>query len=296
MPLLTKDKWFLAIREKRPDIETRHLDLNGYRTIPCPRDRFQADPFLLRRDGRSWLFFEEYRYVTGKGVIACAALDEKGMPVEERVILEKPYHLSYPNVFEHNDDIWMIPETSQNQTVELYRCRLFPWAWELSVILLDDISLSDVTVHLNEGTFWLFASRKLSRTHTHELLLYSSPSLHGPWKAHPSNPIVTSQLGVRAAGNLFRTQSQLIRPGQDCSQKYGGAIQFNRILTLNPQEYREESAGMLMPDPQNNWHGLHTYNADDTFEIVDGFETIFDFRGKVEGLIGKSRYRLQRMI
>ena len=59
---------------------------------------------------------------TGKAHISYVRLGGEAAPVgPPATALETPYHLSYPFVFRHEDDIFMIPESSANRTVELYR-------------------------------------------------------------------------------------------------------------------------------------------------------------------------------
>jgi hypothetical protein len=50
---------------------------------------------------------------------------------EPFAVLERSYHLSYPFIFRWGSDIFMIPETSDNRTVEVYRAVEFPGKWEL---------------------------------------------------------------------------------------------------------------------------------------------------------------------
>ena len=44
-------------------------------------------------------------------------------------VLERDHHLSYPFLFEHEGVLYMVPETAQAGTVELYRCTEFPLRW-----------------------------------------------------------------------------------------------------------------------------------------------------------------------
>ena len=91
------------------------------------------------------MFCEEFPYATGKGVISVFALDEAGNPGPTRVVLERPYHLSYPVVFRHEGQIFMMPESSANRTLEIYRAEHFPFRWTLDRVVLSDIELADAT-------------------------------------------------------------------------------------------------------------------------------------------------------
>ncbi len=104
-------------------------DLNGFHWIESPKDHFYADPFLIEEGGKTWVFFEDFDYATQLGRISCAEVKKDGIgnPV---AVLERPYHLSYPCIFRDAGEMYMIPETGSNGTVELYRCIRFPDKWE----------------------------------------------------------------------------------------------------------------------------------------------------------------------
>ena len=81
---------------------------------------FVADPFLLRRDGRLFLFFEAWRRGTGQGDLCWAERDAAGAWRYAGVALDEPFHLSYPFVFEHEGEVFMIPESRSQGDVRLY--------------------------------------------------------------------------------------------------------------------------------------------------------------------------------
>ncbi len=87
-----------------------------YHLVTPPPGRGYADPFPLERDGRAWVFFEDISYSEGRhGRISVAEVDKQGHLGDVTSVLERPYHLSYPYVFEWRDEIWMLPETSGNR-------------------------------------------------------------------------------------------------------------------------------------------------------------------------------------
>ncbi len=74
---------------------------DGLEVIEPPKDSFLADPFVIARDGKNYVFVEEYPYREGKGVISVLEIDPDGRIGTVQRVLERPYHLSYPFVFEH---------------------------------------------------------------------------------------------------------------------------------------------------------------------------------------------------
>ena len=141
--------------------------------------------------------------------------------------LTRAYHVSYPFVFRHRDDIFMIPESLENETVDLYRAVDFPSGWVLEQRLLSGVYAVDATLFEESSRLWLFLNlAEPGASLNDELHVYSSASLVGPWVAHPENPVVSDVRRARPAGRIFRHGGRLIRPSQDCSHGYGTAVVF----------------------------------------------------------------------
>ncbi|MEL7147810.1 MAG: hypothetical protein AAFO69_15665, partial [Bacteroidota bacterium] len=130
------------------------FSFDQFKPIIPPNDRFWADPFVVFRDGCFFIFVEEFLYGSNKGVISVIALTEDGAYADSQVVLSKDYHLSYPFLFEEAGELYMIPETSHNDTIELYKCVDFPLKWELETVLIDHIKAVDSTLIKHEGKYW----------------------------------------------------------------------------------------------------------------------------------------------
>ena len=101
--------------------------------------------------------------------------------------------------------------------------------------------------------------------------------LEGPWILHPANPIKMDVRSSRNGGSIFRVADQLIRPAQDCSRTYGGALILNRILECTPERYREEPIARLLPDELGPFPaGVHTLSCDGKTIWIDGKKFVFD--------------------
>jgi hypothetical protein len=262
-------QWFLAICQRTP--EHSFHDPTGYKLMLPPKDRFYADPFLFEKDGKTYLFLEDLRYSEGRALISCCELNPDGThgPIVE--VLRRPYHLSYPFLFEQDGQIYMIPETKGNRTVELYRATNFPNEWTLESVLLDNIYAVDATIHQSEGKYWMFVGISNGRySNCDELGIYFADALKGPWKPHPANPVVSDVRRARPAGALFRDQGRLIRPSQDCARAYGYAIVFSEVITLSETEYDERPIARLDPGWVKGNLGTHTYTRTGQFEVIDG--------------------------
>src|SRR5687767_12269213 len=85
------------------------------------RAEFVADPFMLQKDERWYMFFEVLNHETQLGVIAVATSDDGFKWTYEQVVLSEAFHLSYPYVFEWKGDYYMTPETLGATAVCLYK-------------------------------------------------------------------------------------------------------------------------------------------------------------------------------
>lgn len=131
------------------------VDYKKFRPLKLPPATFWADVFLVEGNEKRYLFFEEYLYSKKKAHISAVEINDDGSVTPPVIVLDKSYHLSYPFVFMHEGRYYMIPETSGNNTVELYSCKLFPYEWEHKMTLINDLPLMDATVIHHNGKWWM---------------------------------------------------------------------------------------------------------------------------------------------
>lgn len=263
-----EEQWHVAVRPRITGPGA--LNLNGFHVLNTPHDRFYADPFVAERGGRSYLFFEEFVFAKRKGVISFIEFDEQGFKGKPSVVLEMEHHLSYPFLFEWEGQTYMLPESRDSGRIELFRAVDFPSRWEFAGCLLKDVWAVDATIFEHEGHFWMFAGgvKKNGKINS-ELFLYYADSPLGPWLPHPSNPVIADASRARPAGQIFTHEGALIRPGQDCSRSYGGAIVLNRIDVLSPTQYEETPFRTLGPEWFPAAIGTHTLNHSEHYQTAD---------------------------
>ncbi|HOG57796.1 MAG TPA: hypothetical protein PK727_10765, partial [Bacteroidales bacterium] len=216
--------WTLLYQlEGDKDFET--CSFKDFKKLIPPGDRFWADPFVLKSGDRYFIFVEEFIYKANKGHISILEMDLNGCLLGTGKIIENPYHMSYPFVFESNGVCFMIPETGGNRSIDLYRCNEFPWKWEFVKSIMKDINAVDTTLFRYEGKWWLFTlidKINSSLAVSPELyLFYADDFLADNWISHPMNPIVTDVRLARPAGKVFIRDGIVYRPSQDCSGRYG---------------------------------------------------------------------------
>lgn len=225
-----------------------------------------ADPHLLEQQGRTWVFAELYDRLLRKGVIGCCELTEKGA-TPWQVVLQMPWHLSYPHVFEDNGQIYMIPESYVGHEIALYRAVDFPTNWEKVEVLKSNFVAVDSTRFEANGTTWLM-TLQLDEGHE-DLKLYPYEDLTGDGYL-----ISQDDANKRPGGKLFLRNGDLIRPAQDCTESYGCALNFYKIERVEEKNFVESlilkiNSCDIVTDYKGIPKGIHTYNFSSHYEVVD---------------------------
>jgi hypothetical protein len=260
-----RDQWQLAYR-----VGGERLSQKGLLRLAPAHKGFWADPFVVRRDGRAVVVFEELPEEKPVGRIAVIEIDGDGKAGPPRVVLERDYHLSYPFLLEFNDELFMVPESADAEKVEAFRCVSFPDQWESHAVLLEGVRAYDPTLLEHEGRWWMFVTiQHNGNTTDDELHLYYASEPFGQWVAHPANPICLDVRCARPAGALFRQNGQLFRPAQDCSVRYGYALSIQRVIRMDTKEYEEETVQRILPDWAGDAQGTHTVNQAGGITVYD---------------------------
>ena len=254
-----------------PDLlDLRHHPERGWIDLPDDGDRFYADPFPIEVAGAVTLFVEEYPHATGKGIISAVPFGADGPLGSPEPVLELPYHLSYPFVFERDGSIWMIPESCAAGRIDLFRATAFPGGWVKDRTLVADIEASDATLIEHNGRWWLFATVKSGAAYSDALWLWWAEDFRGPWRPHAHNPVLIDNASARPGGRMIERNGELWRPVQDCRRTYGGALGLARVTHLDQHRFSQSVETVLQAG--STWPGdlLHTVNRAGSFEFIDG--------------------------
>jgi len=281
------DQWAIGIgnnrnNDDRHEIPIRPRVQDVYWVKPS-RDRFIADPFLLRIGENIVLFFEELFYTDWKGRLKAMMLDIDGRPNgKEITILERPYHLSFPFVFEDSaepDSLFLLPEQMGSGHTVLYRSKketdIADLRFDEDTTLLGDYPGIDPIILKWNGYYYLFVTNGAYGNYDNNLQLFFSESLRGPYTAHPKNPIRAGLRGSRMAGPIMIRGNMLYRPGQDCVARYGAGIILYQINYLSPSDYQESEDSEIYPDPSSQYGiGCHTLSWCDGLAAIDGLREV----------------------
>lgn len=241
------------------------------------KSRYLADPCVVVRDERAYVFCEEYRRGANIGAVSVSEIGERGAHAL-RAAIEEPHHLSYPHIFEHGGQTYCVPESGGIRKVCLYRCVEFPDRWEYVHTLIDGFDAADSTIVAYGGRWWLFctSSEAAAKGFYSHLYVWHAADLFGTWTQHVRNPVKIDARSSRPAGPFFVHEGRLYRPAQDCSRSYGGAVQINRVDKLSETEFEESVVGIIRPPRSKYTRGLHTLSAAGDVCVVDVERYLFD--------------------
>lgn len=230
--------------------------------LPNPKRRFLADPFIIYRNGSHFCFVEDYCFETKKGSISAYEINSDGHKRFDYVLKEE-FHLSYPFIFECENQTFMCPETSEKNEIRLYKCLEFPNRWEYFKTLIRDISAVDTNIFFMNGYWWLFTNIDSSGSgiHSCELhIFFSDDPLSDRWVPHACNPVIFDSLSARNGGLIIDSTGVFRVFQKQGFDQYGEKLGVSEILELSPVRYQEKVLFEIKPKFFNHLFGTHTYN------------------------------------
>lgn len=285
-----KPNWKLAFREFNkedsaiPALKTK----KEYNTYIVNGDYWCADPFVWCEGDKVYVFCECYLNEKNKGTIAVGEY-KNGKIDEMRIVIEEEYHMSYPCIFKYKSSFYMIPETSDNKTIELYRSKKFPYEWELTKILKKDIKCVDSTVFIKDNEIYVIGY--ILGTKKNKVCIFQMNMESG--KLSILDEVEDDNTG-RPAGNICYVGGKLIRPTQVFRKKYGESIVFKEIVSMKKNDYYEKTFSKLqgmdvLIKGEKKIDRIHTFNRGGNIEIIDFSHDTFDLARLVKFVLTKLR-------
>jgi len=205
-----------------------------HKIIPST-DIFQADPFVVFKDDKYYVFYEELKFEDYHGYLRVGELDiDNNRLINDKIIMNFDYHLSFPNVFLENDTYYMIPESGESNTIDLFECTSFPYEWKKKQTLIDNIQAVDTTPLKTEDGWYLFTSEVVSGAdYNDELSIYKSSDLiNRPFEQLYDEPVISDVTKARMGGHFLRKDGNLIRVSQNCGKRYGHQVKLNKVIQI----------------------------------------------------------------
>ena len=266
--------WTIAYRKRQGENTLLDDTATGFLEIPNSWRYWYADPHLICREGKTWVFAEAYDRVLRRGVISCCTVGEQGTG-PWKVVLKQPYHLSYPHLLCRGDDMYMIPESYVANEIAVFKAVRFPDRWEKAAVLKTGGEPVDSTVFHFDGRRWLLTMTMSGGVD--RLMLYG---LQDDGTLGEGFCVREADANSRPAGHFFCHDGRLLRPAQDCTESYGCALNFFEVTDVAEEHYAETLIRKIYPDEVRSdlrypHQGLHTYNFTDSYEVIDikGYET-----------------------
>lgn len=241
------------------------------KVLAAPQGTFVADPFAIKVGESHFIFVEEYSYRTGKGVISAFRVTP-GEAERIGVVLEEPFHLSFPFVFRHGEDIYMLPETSGDSSITLYRAEQFPTRWTVAKVIARDVSAVDNVMFEHGDRWWMLTTMKGEgeAPNDAELHAFWAQDPLGDWTAHARNPVVMDSSRGRNGGLLRDDAGNVYRVGQrHAFTRYGAGFSIYRIDELSPDSYAETLVQDVDPRFLKGISGTHHMHEDSGLTVYD---------------------------
>ncbi len=260
---LKKSHWTIAYRKGRN---------RNWLLVKNPKGGWAADPFLFEYNGEIYLFAEIMSYQTGKGYIGYCKYNGQKFGQWKSAIKEA-WHLSYPDVFEWNGKIYMLPEQYQSGEIALYECVQFPSKWKRLSPLKDNGQYVDSTVLFQNDRAWLFTMRMNPEKHSEGELLRAelfSPEKLGKFKVIDK----AGGLYKRPGGYFFMRNDKVYRVAQNCNGGYGRGLIFYLVEKCDDEKYEEKEEKKITVENiviinRKKYSGVHTYSQCNVLEVID---------------------------
>lgn len=265
--------WKIAYR-----INTCHWPFEyseSFHTIPNTPKYWFADPLLIEYKGRLFVFCEAFNKKKNIGELAVMECVD-GNWTNPKVVISNKYHMSYPFVFNYEGIYYMIPESAENNSLELYICHKFPYIWEKKCNLLENTKLADPTVIMKGKQIYLYAYTEKKGEYVG--YLYNVDPIQGLCSLLHTKQYLANE--GRPAGPVIPTSEYYIRSSQDSRIMYGQSIIWNKFRIVDEQI---EETGIdviinekIIVDQKTGVDRIHTFSYAGNMEFIDYCEFKFD--------------------
>ncbi len=286
---MKKEKHYsIAIRKRQNSDDRFFLDYN-YKfkelNIPSMGRYWFADPFVFEKNRNTYVFFEAFDLIRRVGCIGVSKIDSAGNASKPHIII-RGSHFSFPCIFEYNDDIYIVPESCQTNTVDIYKAIDFPNYWEKAGNLINDVFVVDSICFKIDTHKYLICSEQFRFPEENKVVscwvrnkvFELEGSSKTEYSFHYKGVVAEGDFGIRNAGNIFKYQSVLVRPGQNCQDgTYGKGLVFYEMngsslkdtKCIYSVDYDEMQHHIDFSNRNKVLVGTHTYNSSDNYEVID---------------------------
>lgn len=291
---LASCRWDLAFIDESMDeiLSGKTIHFTKVRN-PFLDEYWFADPFILEVTPEYiYVLVEAMPSATQKGVIAKLTIARSSMTITDvEVILEEPWHLSFPNIMRKDGHIYIYPESAYGKKLYLYELNEINERTSLKRIktLCDDVIWDTEISELLGGQPLLLTARHddfyldiYKWNDTIERFEYSE-SLESP------------EQNMRMAGSLFEHKGIIVYPSQiSTPYVYGKAVEL-REISCDHGKWNLKEIRTIHPPKGILYRGLHTFNTYKGLTIVD-VNQYNHFAGLIIGKLVEFKKRVRKLV
>lgn len=207
------------------------------------------------------------------------------------MVLEQPYHQSFPYIHRDGDRIYVLPEASASGC--LYRYEYDAESEELvnRQLVVEEPLLDSTFVEL-DGKWWLLCTKR-GEYSNRGLFVFESERFEGPYTPINGNsPVIVDWDNARPAGYVERIDGKVYRSTQVCTRSYGEYMKIFEVEAIDESGVNQKFVKEIHPKMSKYSESFHTLNGYGNITVVDGVNKSFrPFFKLWTGL----EYKLKRM-
>ena len=269
--------WGIAIKRVSNDYESVLNSVDGgitFEVIENTTDYWYADPLLFSENGKTWLFVEAFNIRKHKGELGVFDIVD-GKAENFRLIIKTSTHMSYPFVFKHDGEYYMIPETGAAKEIVLYKADFFPNVWKREKVLLSgDVYRDSTVIKTKDGSIKVLSYKQVgtNRFNIKNFVTVFDLDMNSRSLTQVEQFIDKKKIN-RPAGPLFSCDNVLYRVSQKCDRVYGESIYVFR--TDSSYSFKNDHIVNLLRGKNIRLSNegspilLHTYSQGGGYEVID---------------------------
>lgn len=278
--LFIEKQWNIILYEG--NIDKENLDVDKIYSIDEGKSPeltnnyvFFADPFFSQENNVN-IYAEGLNKWNGLGEIVLINSNNFKL---KKIKLKGNGHFAYPQCINIDCNEWILPEISDHSRQRIFNVKENE---SIDIKIEGKNRLIDATMYKKDEIYYLFCGHMDNSLDN--LFLYFSDTIHGPYKNHPSNPIVSNPLNARMAGNILKKDKDTYRFGQNNCYGYGEKITVNKIKKISTKIYEEEVISEVCFKERK---GPHTINFSRNKIVLDFYNNKFSLFAGYRRLIPK---------
>ena len=169
----------------------------------------------------------------------------------------------------------MIPESGDANEIAVYKAVQFPDKWAKQAVLKAGVAACDTNLITYKNQIYLLTTifdKNQSKYSFERLYIFVWNGTN--FEECKNFVAVSDSEYARNAGKMFYDDEVLYRVSQNCKNMYGENLNFLEIGQMSSTQYEENLVkrvtwGDIQIKGNKKYDGIHTYNYDLQYEIID---------------------------